>query len=556
MDTRRRDLLKLSPLVVAAAATTIGRSAVAESPASAGMETAFSVRKYGAIGDGKILDSPAINAAITACNAAGGGIVYVSPGNYLCGTVILKSNVTLYLEAGATILGSTRLTDYNPKYLIYARNAENVGLVGPGRIDGQGHAFWIPSRRAEVPSDQDWADAIHLDWKPTERPEQMVEFHGVTNLRIDGVQLQGAPGWTMRPFNCNRVVIHGIRIKNPVYGPNTDGIDITGCQDVMISDCIIDTGDDAICLKSEDVDGEACQITKNIVVTNCIISGCCNGFKIGTKTENGFENITFSNSVLFNEDVPFGSRLNAGISLEMVDGGWVDGVVITGIQMRRVRAPLHIRLGARSKPHNHSKSGLRGIVIDGIHATDAILTSSMTGLPGMELEDVRLSDIHIETVYPGKKEWLKESVPEVPKAYPQSRMFGWLPASGLYCRHVKGLSLRDISFRAPADEWRPTMICDDISKLTICGFETTPIEGDTPPIELTDVDGSWISQAAAPPGSKALLTVKGAKTKDTLISSCDLREAAHPFEMLDTAAGVVRAEFNIQAIAALNQTRS
>jgi hypothetical protein len=549
----RRQIMTSLAGLGALAAGEIPSFALESGPTKASYLPVFDPRQMGATGDGKTLDSPAINAAITACNAAGGGIVYISPGNYLCGTVILKSNVTLYLEAGATILGSTRLADYNPKYLIYARNAENVGLVGPGRIDGQGHAFWIPSGRAQVPSNQDWADAIHLDWKPTERPEQMVQFHAVTNLRVDGVQLQGAPGWTMRPFNCNRVVIHGIRIKNPVYGPNTDGIDITGCQDVMISDCIIDTGDDAICLKSEDVDGEACQITKNIVVTNCIISGCCNGFKIGTKTENGFENITFSNSVLFNEDVPFGSRLNAGISLEMVDGGWLDGVVITGIQMRRVRAPLHIRMGARSKPHNHSKSGLRGIVIEGIHATDAILTSSITGLPGMEIEDVNLSNIHIDTVYPGKKEWLKASVPEVPKAYPQSRMFGWLPASGLYCRHVKELSLRNMSFRAPVDEWRPTIICDDISKLTICGFDTTPIKDGVPAIALTDIDCGWISQAAAPIGSKALLTVQGAKTKNTLISGCDLREAVHPFEVTDiAAAGVVRAEFNIQNEASKN----
>jgi hypothetical protein len=517
------------------------------------METAFKVRRYGATGDGKTLDSPAINAAINACNAAGGGTVYISPGDYLCGTVILKSNVTLYLEAGATILGSTRISDYNPKYLIYARNAENVGLVGPGRIDGQGHAFWLPSGRPQVPESEEWADAVHLDWKPTERPEQMVQFHGVTNLRVEGIHLQGAPGWTMRPFNCNRVVIHGITIKNPVYGPNTDGIDITGCQNVTVSDCLIDTGDDGICIKSEDVDGEACQITKNIVVTNCIISSCCNGFKIGTKTENGFENITFSNSVLFNEDVPFGSRLNAGISLEMVDGGWVDGVVITGIQMRRVRAPLHIRLGARSKPHNYSKNGLRGIVVDGIHATDAILTSSITGFPGMELENVSLSDLHIDTVYPGKKDWLKKSVPEVPQAYPQSRMFGWLPASGLYCRHVKGLSLRNISFRAPADEWRPTIICDGVSKLTICGFDTTPIKDGVPAIGLIDIDSGWISQAVTPIGSKALLAVQGGKTKNILISGCDLREAAQPFEVTNAAAaGMVRAEFNIQNNAAGN----
>lgn len=526
---------------------------IAHTPSFAGQAAAgkpsalpvFDPRQMGARGDGTTLDSAPINSAITACNAAGGGIVYLSPGNYLCGTVVLKSNVTLYLEAGATILGSTKISDYSPDHLIYARNAKNVSLMGPGCIDGQGNAFWIPTGRSPVPENQQWSDAVHQDWKYNPRPEQMLQFHAVTNLRIDGVQLRGAAGWTMRPFNCRGVVIHGITIKNPVYGPNTDGIDITGCQDVMISDCVIDTGDDAICLKSEDVDGDACLTTKNIVVTNCVMTGCCNGFKIGTRTENGFENITFSNSVLYNDDVPFGSRLNAGISLEMVDGGWLDGVVITGIQMRRARAPLHIRLGARSKPHNYT-TRLRGVVIDGIHATDAILTSSFTGLPDRQLEDINISNVHIDTVYPGKKEWGKATVPEVPTAYPQSRMFGWLPASGLYCRHVKGLSLRNVSFRAPSDEWRPTILCDDIQKFTLSGFDTTTILGGIPAIGLADIDHGWITAAAAPPKSKALLSVHGAKTTELLISGCDAREADTLLEKSDTLpASAVRAELNI-----------
>ncbi len=542
----RRHIITSLAGFAALAATEFPAFATESAPTNAPLLPLFNPRQMGAAGDGKALDSSAINAAITACNAAGGGIVYISPGTYLCGTVVLKSNVTLYLEAGATILGSTRIADYNPRHLIYARNAENVGLIGPGTIDGHGNAFWLPTGRTPVTEDMKWSDAIHLDWKPKERLNQMVEFEGVTNLRIDGVRLQNAPGWTMRPFNCNRVVIHGIAIRNPVYGPNTDGIDITGCQDVMVSDCLIATGDDAICLKSQDVNGEACQATKNIVVTNCIITGCCNGFKIGTATENGFENITFSNSVLYNDDVPFSSRMIGGISLNMVDGGWVDGVVITGIQMRRVRAPLGIRLGARSKPHNYPQSGLRNIVIDGIHATDAILTSSITGLPDMQVENVSLSNIHIDTIYPGKKAWVKVPVPEIPGAYPQTRMFGWLPASGLYCRHVKGLSLRNMSFRAPTDEWRPTLICDDISPLTVSSFETTSIKDGIPAIGLTNIDRGWISGAVAPTGSRAILTVEGPKTKDILISGCDLREAAQPFEATNLpASDPIRAEFNI-----------
>ena len=110
--------------------------ATESSPARAPYLPILDPRQMGATGDGKTLDSAAINAAIRDCHDAGGGMVYISPGNYLCGTVVLKSNVTLYLEAGATILGSTRISDYNPKHLIYARNEKNIGLSGPGALQG------------------------------------------------------------------------------------------------------------------------------------------------------------------------------------------------------------------------------------------------------------------------------------------------------------------------------------------------------------------------------------------------------------------------------------
>jgi hypothetical protein len=527
-------------------------------PSTGGLPaTILNPRSFGAIGDGNTLDSPAINAAIDACNKAGGGVVYLSPGNYLSGTVVLKSNVTLYLEAGAVLLGSKNVSDYNPqpgpgsnddagqRHFIFARDAENVGLAGPGAIDGQGSSYWIPSNRKPVSDDHKWSDAIHLDWEHKNRVSPMIELVNCTNLRIEDVRIRGASGWTMRPINCTNVVIQGIAIKNPVYGPNTDGIDMTGCKNVLVSDCIIDTGDDAICLKSENPYGDSPRLSQNIVITNCIITGCCNGFKIGTATQGGFENITFSNSVIYNDDVDLPSRLIAGIAIEMVDGGWVDGIVISGIQMRRARSPICIRRGDRSSPHKFPQTGLRGVMIDGIHATDAVLTSSITGIPEMIVEDVSLSNITIDTVMPGKKEWVKSPVPEAQKDYPQSRMFGWLPASGLYCRHVKGLRLKDINFSSPADEWRPTIICDDVKDLALTGFSTTPIAEGVPPVSFVNVDTAWLSGAVAPVGARALLSLQGEHTNNILVSGCDIREAGKLAEFGDgVAPNVVQAQSN------------
>ena len=554
----RREALAL---IATSAAFPLSRAYAADcqsGPSDVPSSSVFNPRQFGAIGDGKALDSPAINAAIDACTRAGGGVVYCSPGRYLCGTVELKSNVTLYLEAGAVILGSTNVKQYTPKpgpdpasdagqgHLIYARDVENISVVGPGKIDGQGHSFWIPSNRKPVAESEMWSDARHLDWKPAPRISPMVELVNCTNLRLESIELTGASGWTLRPINCTRVFIQGITIRNPAIGPNTDGIDLTGCQNVVISDCLLDTGDDAICLKSENPYGNGPRISKNIAVTNCIITSSTTGFKIGTATQGGFENITFSNSTIISSDPDIASRMVGGIAIEMVDGGWIDGIVITGIQIRDARAPLLIRRGNRANPFPTGSARLRGVLIDGVHATGAILTSSITGIPGMEVEDVRLSNIHIDTVMPGNKEWLHSTVPEVPTAYPQSRMFGWLPASGLYCRHVRGLSLRDISFTAPVHEWRNTMIFDDVSQLKLDGFRTTPAVGGVPPIILTGTRDVWISGVTAPPNSTALAKIEGEQTSNVLIATCDLRAAGKLADISpDVKPDAIRGEFNV-----------
>ncbi len=531
-----------------------------QSRGAAGMPAAsiFSPGSFGAKGDGKTLDSPAINAAIDACTRAGGGVVYCAPGRYLCGTVVLKSNVTLYLEAGAVILGSTDVAQYTPQpgpdpkadagqgHLIYARDAVNVSIVGSGTIDGQGRSFWTPSNRAPVADSAQWSDARHLDWKPNARISPMLELVNCTNLRLESIELTGASGWTLRPINCDHVFIVGIVIRNPAIGPNTDGIDLTSCQNVVISNCFIDTGDDAICLKSENPYGTGPQLSKNIAITNCIITSSTNGFKIGTATQGGFENITFSNSTIVSSTPDLAARMVAGIAIEMVDGGWLDGIVISGIQIQDARSPIFIRRGDRSRPFPVDNSRLRGVLIDEVHATGAILTSSITGLPSMKVEDVRLSNIHIETVMPGQPEWLRSEVPEVPAAYPQSRMFGWMPASGLYCRHVNGLSLKDVTFTTPADEWRSTVIFDDIEKLELSGFRTTAPTGGAAPVVLQDTRDAWISGCAAPAGSRSFAKVVGPRTANILLTGCDLRGAAAMADIAqDVSRDAVRGEHNI-----------
>ena len=533
----RRQLLGMGGL--AATAGVISPPALLAQAGTKSGPRLFDVKEEGAVGDGVALDTAAINRAVERCHAAGGGVVYLPPGLYLSGTVVLQSNVTLYLEAGATLLGSKNVSDYvlksgphrkgdaNQKHLIFARDAENIGLAGPGRIDGQGPAFWVPSGRTAPPPEESWRDVATYDWKPLDRPSPLLEFYNCKQVRIEDVRIENAPGWTLRPIQCDTVFIRGITIKNPVIGPNTDGLDITCSRNVFVSDCMIDTGDDAICLKSERPYGGDLQPCKNITITNCVLTCCCNGLKFGTTTAGAFENIVFSNSVIFNEAVDPKARVIAGIALEMVDGGSLEGVLISNIRMQRARTPIFIRRGHRHPGPTGAPGTLRGIRIDGIYASGSLLTSSVTGLPGFEVEDINLSNIRIETDEAGPAEWADRDIPELPTAYPEARMFGRLPAHGLYCRHVKGLRLSQVEFSAAAGEARPALVCDDVQDLDVDALRTSAA-GTRAVIRLTQTRRAFVRGCSAPAGTKAFLDLRGNRTAEIVLMNNDLTRAEKP----------------------------
>jgi len=458
------------------------------------------ILEYGAKPDGRTLNTAAIQRAIDDVSRSGGGIVTVPAGVFLTGRIELTSGITLNLEDGCTLLGSTSIGDYNsnrddhgheggnPRHLIFAMNADDVTLTGKGRIDGQGPNFWEPSGKPPLPEDEQWADvASHaLAVRKGGRPSPMLEFVNCRRLKIENIQIENAPGWTLRTVNCDNVDIHRIAIRNPVDGPNTDGIDITGCQNVAISNCSVATGDDAICLKSENPYGGEPRLLKNIEVANCHLTTCCNGFKLGTSSEGGFENITFRDSTVSNSEVPYKERVISGVALEVVDGGWIDGVVVKNIQMQRSRTPIFIRLENRKRVRDYPQHGLRNVSIDNVQATEALLASSITGLPGMEVRDVALSNIRVENVLQGRPEWVGRSVPEKETAYPEARMFGMLPASGLYVRHVRDLRLANLIFTAPPGENRPTILFDDVVGARLSEIQSSPVSGGLPILQQID----------------------------------------------------------------------
>jgi hypothetical protein len=341
----------------------------------------------------------------------------------------------------------------------------------------------------------------------------------------------------MRLMSCVGVVVNGVSIKNPVVGPNTDGIDISNSSDVRIANCSIDTGDDAICLKSENPYGDSVPVMRNVTVANCTLTSCCNGFKFGTRTYSGCENIVFSNSTIHNAaDSPLNARVIAGICLEMVDGGWLENVVVTGICMQRTRTPIFLRLGARTAPRAGGRTYMRGVMISDVYATEAVLTNSITGLPGMPVEDVTLSNIDIETQEPGKREWTERAIPEVPRDYPESRMFGRLPAYGMFVRHAVGIGMHNVKFKSLPTEERPAVVCDDVTSLEIAGLRVPTQGNGSPVVDLRQTMDAWIRDGRATKGAPSLVNVTGANSAGILVSGCDLLRAKEPVTFATDAA--------------------
>jgi polygalacturonase len=516
----RRDFLSASSLALGFSVPRVGSAA----PQSA----AKSILDYGAVADGKTLNTKAIQRAIDAVFRAGGGFVYMPPGTFLTGGIELKSRVTLYLEANCVLLGSPFLADYaihpgppvvsdaNVRHLIFAKNAEDVTICGLGTIDGQGQAYWQHNvESGPIPAEFAYRDVASGHYHAignNSRPSPMIEIAQCRNVHISGVTLRNSPGWTLRPINCEGVVLDGIRIRNPYWGRNTDGMDITACRNVFVSNCDIIGGDDGICLKSENYYGDGVPVSKNITITNCVVSSASNGFKMGTATRGAFENITFSNSVIYTDNgSPMMNRPIGGINVEMVDGGSVDGVVISNIRIQNARTPIFVRLGQRLKGEN---TFLRNVLIEGVDSVGTVVTSSITGVPGLRPSDITVSNCRIRTVAQGLADWAHREVPEVIDQYPESWMMGRLPAYGFYVRHADRVRLRNIEVIADKPDFRPAVVCDDVNDVILAGLELSAPAGGAPVLDLRNTRRAFVTGMRAPIGSSVLVQVSGTGSAD------------------------------------------
>jgi len=439
------------------------------------------VRKLGAVGDGKAIDSTAVNKAIDEVAARGGGVVHFPPGTYACYTIRLKSNVSLHLETGATILAASgsgydnaepqdaafeAYQDYGHNHwrnsLIWGEGVHDVAILGRGMIWGKGLSRGLGSDR---------------DLPKSEQPgvgNKAIALKNCRNVLLrDFSILQG--GW----FALLATGVDNMTIDNLIVDTNRDGFDIDCCRNVRVSNCTVNSPwDDGICPKSSFALGYA-RATENVTITNCYVTGhyemgsvidgtwksappelaarATGRIKCGTESNGGFKNISISNCVF--------DRCR-GLALESVDGANLEDITITGITMRGVtNCPLFLRLGRRMRgPAGVPVGTLKRVIISNITSYSASpLPSIIAGVAGNPVEDIKISDLYLHQVGGGSAELAKRDPPTEEEKYPEPTMFGELPASGFFIRNARNIEMSNIEISTAAADARPALWLRDVA---------------------------------------------------------------------------------------------
>ena len=488
----------------------------------------INILSYGAKSDTAFLSTKAIQTAIDDCSKNKGGKVTFPSGTYRTGTIYLKSNVTLCLEKGAILFGSTHLSDYpvnNPDYtffrkgevkraLIYAENCTDIAIEGEGMINGQGEFFVVKSGSKA----DSYSVRPYLIW--------MIQCR---NVRTEGIKLRNSALWMQHYLACDQVFIHNIDVFNHC-NKNNDMIDVDGCHDVRISDCIGDSDDDGITLKS--TSGRA---NENIVITNCLLSSHCNALKMGTESNTGFKNVAVSNIVIRPsrvtdhsiEGTPAG---HTGIALELVDGGILDGVVISNIRIDGPNCPIFIRLGNRARPYFEGqkidKPGvLQNVSISNVIATGAAMTGcSITGIPGFPVRNISLNHISIEFEGGGKQTDSDRKIEEYERSYPEADMFGILPSYGFYIRHAVNVQLSDIRLTTKSTELRPALMLSDVVEADLVNLNLCGNAQSRTAICLEKSQKITVSNSRIQGGSNSLVNFKGTDNSKITLFNNDLTD--------------------------------
>jgi polygalacturonase len=503
----RREFLKSGAAGLFAVAG--AAAAPASNDTSAGASRIFDVRAFGATGNGSTIETAAVNRAIDAAAAAGGGTVWFGAGSYACYSIRLKSKVTLQLEPGATIVAAEvplegTTSGYDPaepneaghdyqdfghlhwhNSLIWGEELHDVAILGRGLIWGKGLSRGTRDPqlpRAELPGVGNKAIALK----------------NCRNVLLrDFAVLNGGH------FAVLATGVDNFSIDNLTIDTNRDGIDLDCCRNVRVSNCTVNSPyDDAICPKSSFALGNA-RATENVTITNCFVSGSyvvgtvmdgtwqkyptdarvprTGRIKFGTESNGGFKNITVSNCVF--------DGCN-GIALESVDGGLLEDVTFTGLTMRDIsHAPIFMRLGNRMRgPQGVPVGSLRRVILSNIVSYNAAsdLCAIISGIPGHMIEDVKINDVYLHHRGGGTAEMAALKPEEFENKYPEPTMFGKMPAHGFFLRHVNNIEFTNVEIAYEQRDARPAVVLANVQGADFFRLKT-PGAAPAPIFSLADV---------------------------------------------------------------------
>ncbi len=432
------------------------------------------IKEYGAVGDGKTDDTKAVQMAIDEASKNHDKLVF-SSGTYLTGMIFLKSNVEIEIQQGAIwkalpdldvfpeINSSADISQkdgytMSKRSFIFADNVENVTLSGHGTIYPNGDSY----------------DAFPMGEEFGSKRPYGIYFRNSKNISITDLHLRNSAFWMLRLYLCDDVKIRGIDLYNHA-NTNNDGIDIVDCHRVTVSDCVIDTSDDALCLKTEAPKG-----TEDVVITNCILSSTASALKLGTGSFGSFKRILASNIVIRptrSEKVVHVLQIKDGISgigVMSADGADIEDIRFSNISISGVQAPIFVRLNERHKVTHaeYSTIEITPGTINGIHFSNintrncGPVSANIAGYPGHYVENISFNNVQLGYGTSGEFDLKNDSVPENEKGYTYPLMYGTdLPSFGLYLRHVKNVTMNNVNFIPAPNETRPALYLDNVMQL-------------------------------------------------------------------------------------------
>jgi len=444
----------------------------------------YNASMFGAKSNGTTLNTTSIQKGIDYISENGGGRLVFYVGRYLTGTVYLKSNVTIHLEEGAILVGSTNPFDYERNFnwtaLIFALDQVNIGITGKGVIDGQG--FQVATTLVDMIHKGVVKDPLKYD-RPNEtiRP-QNIYFRGCRNIVIRDINLRDPGSWNQQYDQCKNLVIDNIRVDSKSYW-NNDGVDIVDCDSVVVSNSYFDAADDGICLKSHSAD----FVCQNVWIRNNTVRTSANGIKFGTVGHGGFRNISIINNLVFD-------TYRSAITFAAVDGGFVENIVVDSLRSLNTGNVIFLRIGERRAG---KKGRMNGVTISNIYAEvpatkpDAgynyegpvedlprnISPSAIVGMPDAMIENITLRNIEIHYPGGGNPHYAKigldelDKVPEMGASYPEFSMFKELPAWGFYIRHAKGITFENVRLVCDKKDYRTAVVLDDVHGATFRKLE-------------------------------------------------------------------------------------